>query len=90
MRMENKPHCYGKMDWILKYPEGSTPKDSICDCQCTNSCLRLTRNKNAEDEAMTFKEVIKSFEPIEIVQGIVGIAIALVAVYVGYVAMWCR
>lgn len=38
---------------------------------------------------MTFKEVIKSFEPIEIVQGIVGISIAIVAVYIGYVAVWC-
>ncbi|PRR85538.1 hypothetical protein [Clostridium luticellarii] len=45
----NKPHCYGKMNWILKYPEDDTPKGSICSCQYTNSCLRLTRNK-AESE----------------------------------------
>jgi uncharacterized membrane protein len=38
---------------------------------------------------MTFKEVIKSFKPIEIIEGIVGITIAIVAVCVGYVAMWC-
>lgn len=41
----NKPHCYGKMDWILKYPEDKTPKEFICKCEYTNSCLRLTRNK---------------------------------------------
>ncbi|MGJ0847469.1 hypothetical protein ACR77J_12330 [Tissierella praeacuta] len=41
----NKPHCYGKMDWILEYPEDETPEHSICKCQYTNSCLRITRNK---------------------------------------------
>ena len=45
----DRPHCYGKMDWILKYPEDETPKESICDCQFINSCLRITRNKNCED-----------------------------------------
>lgn len=40
----NKPHCYGKMDWILKYPEDETPKEAICRCVFTNSCLRLTRS----------------------------------------------
>lgn len=44
--MDNKPHCYGQMDWILKYPEDNAPKSAICDCQYTNSCLRLTRNKD--------------------------------------------
>lgn len=43
--MMDKPHCYGKMDWILKYPEDKTPRGSICSCQFTNSCLRITRNK---------------------------------------------
>lgn len=33
------------MDWILKYPEDETPKEFICKCQYTNSCLRITRNK---------------------------------------------
>ncbi|OAA87759.1 hypothetical protein CLCOS_35500 [Clostridium coskatii] len=28
----DRPHCYGKMDWILKYPEDETSKESICDC----------------------------------------------------------
>lgn len=41
----NKPHCYGKMDWILKYPEDDTPQRSICSCAHVNSCLRITRNK---------------------------------------------
>lgn len=43
------PHCYGKMDWILKYTEDNTPRQSICDCNYTNSCLRITRN-NAENK----------------------------------------
>jgi H+/gluconate symporter-like permease len=38
---------------------------------------------------MTFKEVIKSFTLLEVIQGIVGMLIVLVAVCVGYVAMWC-
>lgn len=46
----DRPHCYGKMTWILKYPEDETPKSSICNCECTNSCLRLTRNKASESK----------------------------------------
>lgn len=38
---------------------------------------------------MTFKEVISSLNLKDIVKGIVGISIALIALYVGYVAMWC-
>ncbi|URZ06435.1 hypothetical protein CLROS_017680 [Clostridium felsineum] len=38
---------------------------------------------------MTFKDVAKSFTAVEIVQGIFGMLIALIAIYVGYVAMWC-
>ena len=40
-----KPHCYGKMDWILKYKEDETPKTAICDCEYKNSCMELTRDK---------------------------------------------
>lgn len=39
------PHCYGKMDWILKYPEDNTPRHFICDCNYVGNCLRITRNK---------------------------------------------
>ena len=46
-----KPHCYGEMVWILKYPENEVPKTSICDCNYTNSCLRLTRNKSEVNES---------------------------------------
>lgn len=46
----SKPHCYGKMDWILKYPEDETPKESICRCEFKSSCLRLTRNKQEKLE----------------------------------------
>lgn len=38
---------------------------------------------------MTFKEIIKSFTVLEVIEGIVGITIALVAVYTFYIAMWC-
>ncbi|WP_278331920.1 hypothetical protein [Clostridium magnum] len=38
------------MDWILKYQEDNTPRESICSCQYTNSCLRLTRNNNENEE----------------------------------------
>jgi hypothetical protein len=43
--MANKPHCYGKMDWILKHDEDKIPKESICSCNYTNSCLRITNCK---------------------------------------------
>ncbi len=48
-----KPHCYGKMTWILKYPEDEVPNTSICSCVHRNSCLRITQNnadKLAEGE----------------------------------------
>jgi hypothetical protein len=41
----SKPHCYGKMEWINKYPEDNIPKSSICDCGYVSSCLRHTRNR---------------------------------------------
>ena len=40
----NKPHCYGEMLWILKYPKDKIPRESICDCEYKNSCLQITRN----------------------------------------------
>lgn len=44
----NQPHCWVKMNWILKYPEGQEPKNSICDCEFgSKTCLKLTR-KNHE------------------------------------------
>jgi hypothetical protein len=45
----NKPNCYGKMDWILKYNEDEIPSTSICSCNYTNSCLRITNNKRTEE-----------------------------------------
>jgi len=41
----NKPHCYGEMVWVLKYPEDKIPNESICTCEHVNSCLRKTNNK---------------------------------------------
>lgn len=39
-----KPHCWGKMDWILKYPNGEEPKSSICNCEHgASKCKDLTR-----------------------------------------------
>ena len=38
------PHCWGKMNWILKYEPGKEPSDSICSCSWGNrACLKLTR-----------------------------------------------
>lgn len=48
--MENKPHCWGKMDWILQYPVGE--EKNVCS-RCEHgvqTCLRLTR-ENAEKQA---------------------------------------
>lgn len=40
----NKPHCWGKMTWILKYESGKEPSNSICSCAFgSKECLRLTR-----------------------------------------------
>lgn len=43
--MNARPHCYGAMDWVLKYDEDKIPNQSICDCPYKNSCLRITNNK---------------------------------------------
>jgi hypothetical protein len=40
----NKPHCWGKMTWILKYEPGKEPKHAICNCEHgSNECLKITR-----------------------------------------------
>lgn len=39
-----KPHCYGAMTWILKYPKEDIPSNSICDCCYKNKCLEITLN----------------------------------------------
>jgi len=46
-----KPHCYGEMDWILKYEEDKIPDEFICECSYTNSCLRLTNNKRDKEKS---------------------------------------
>ena len=45
-----KPHCYGGMTWVLKYSEDEVPNESICKCQHSNSCWRLTWNKFEEEK----------------------------------------
>ena len=40
-----KPHCYGKMDWILKYAKDNIPKHAICDCYYKNICVEKTLKK---------------------------------------------
>jgi hypothetical protein len=38
------PHCWGKMNWILKYPIGMEPRTSICSCRHgALKCNLLTR-----------------------------------------------
>ena len=42
-----KPHCWGKMNWILQYEEGKEPESSICRCEHgAIECKNLTRNNN--------------------------------------------
>lgn len=43
--MMGTPHCFGNMDWILKYEENKIPNRSICKCAYTKKCLLLTNNK---------------------------------------------
>jgi hypothetical protein len=42
-----KPHCWGKMKWILKYPSGMEPEHSVCRCEHgALKCKLLTRQSN--------------------------------------------
>ena len=43
----NRPHCFGEMNWILKYEMGEEPRGSICSNCCSNSCMKLTREINS-------------------------------------------
>lgn len=39
-----KPHCWGKMTWILKYPTVMEPPHSVCRCEHNAlKCKLLTR-----------------------------------------------
>jgi len=41
----NYPHCWGKMNWILKYEPGQEPNGSICRCEFGHAtCLKITRH----------------------------------------------
>lgn len=51
----SKPHCYGEMKWILKYPKDEIPKSSICNCCYKNKCLELTLNTEKEREVQQFQ-----------------------------------
>lgn len=43
---DEKPcHCFGAMDWILKYPIDKIPNHSICSCDYKTKCLELTNLK---------------------------------------------
>jgi hypothetical protein len=49
-KKDNKPHCWGKMDWILKYEDGHEPKESICNCEHgAYKCKSLTRINNQNE-----------------------------------------
>ena len=41
----NESHCYGKMDWILKYPKKKIPEFSICNCHFSKKCKEITLAK---------------------------------------------
>lgn len=45
----NIPHCYSKMNWILKYPIGMEPAYAICNCHHGSfKCNLLTRQRHRE------------------------------------------
>jgi hypothetical protein len=49
-----KPHCWGKMKWILKYPSGMEPNHAICRCEHgALKCKLLTRKA-----ARFFKDLV--------------------------------
>lgn len=50
----SKPHCYGEMKWILKYPKDEIPRSSICNCCYKNKCLELTLNPEKKKEPQEF------------------------------------
>lgn len=42
---KTKPHCWGKMTWVLKYPVGK--EKHVCVCEHDSAkCLALTRENN--------------------------------------------
>jgi len=46
---EKKPHCWGKMYWVLNEKEGQENSSSICDCEYgSRNCLKLTRERAAQ------------------------------------------
>jgi hypothetical protein len=48
---KHKPHCWGKMTWILKYSEGKEPFYSVCRCEHgAKECMRLTREQQLKSE----------------------------------------
>jgi hypothetical protein len=50
LKDNSKPHCWGKMTWILKYPDGQEPRDSICQCEHgAYKCKRLTRENSLKE-----------------------------------------
>lgn len=47
---QTHPHCWGKMDWILKYPIGMEPNYSVCRCEYgALKCKLLTRKNKKND-----------------------------------------
>ena len=56
-----KPHCYGEMNWILKYDKENIPERSICDCCYKKSCLEKTlKNKENTKERKWVAEISNS------------------------------
>lgn len=55
--MANKPHCYGKMFWILDQDFSIEKPQHLCDCNHGYTCLELTRKK-----ATTLNNEIKNLK----------------------------
>lgn len=56
-----KPHCYGAMTWILKYPKEDIPRSSICDCCYKNKCLEITLNSTNKESGFVKSKTIEKY-----------------------------
>jgi len=53
-----RPHCWGKMTWILKYKLGQEPFNSICNCEHhASECMKLTRELNKMTNAQVEDQI---------------------------------
>ena len=54
--MKQKPHCWGKMTWVLQYKPDEIPTEYICNCghgsmQCLDLTRQLVNQKDSPDKS---------------------------------------